>query len=63
MTAEVVRAIDGRELDELDAAEALEDLGLEQPDEVRYLHMKPILHDLVCRKDELRSVILASVLC
>lgn len=59
---DVVRAIDGRELDELDAAAALEDLGLEQPDEVRYLYMKPVLHDLVCKKDELKSVILASVI-
>lgn len=57
----VLNAIEGSRLDELDAAARLEELGAEEPDSLRYLHMKPILHDLVCEKDELGGVIFASL--
>lgn len=60
--ASVVEAITGKQLDELDAAEQLEDMGIDQPDSLRYLHMKPVLHELVCQKDELSGVIYASVM-
>ena len=59
--ASVVSAIEGSELDELDAAIRLEELGIDQPDSLKYLHMKPVLHELVCEKDELSGVIFASL--
>ena len=59
--ASVVSAIEGSELDELDAAVRLEELGIDQPDSLKYLHMKPVLHELVCEKDELSGVIFASL--
>ena len=59
--ASVVSAIEQSELDDFDAAIRLEELGIDQPDSLKYLHMAPVLHELVCEKDELSGVIFASL--
>ena len=59
--ASVIKAIEGRELDDAEAVLRLEELGITEPDSLKYLPMMPVLHDLVCEKDELSGVIYASL--
>ena len=59
--ASVIKAIEGREMDDAEAVLRLEELGITEPDSLKYLPMMPVLHDLVCEKDELSGVIYASL--
>ena len=59
--ASVIKAIEGREMDDAEAVLRREELGITEPDSLKYLPMMPVLHDLVCEKDELSGVIYASL--
>ena len=39
-------------MDDAEAVLRLEELGITEPDSLKYLPMMPVLHDLVCEKDE-----------